>query len=101
MTPAQWSPSLGALVHGTRTSFRVWAPAASSVDVLIDGRDGAHPLTREADGMFSGSLEDAAPGCRYRYRLNGGDAYPDPASRFQPDGVHGPSMIVSPALSTA
>jgi maltooligosyltrehalose trehalohydrolase len=65
--------------------------------VLIEGPGTAHPLTPEANGMFSGWLADAAPpGRRYRYRLSGGGAYPDPASRFQPDGVHGPSMIVSP-----
>jgi maltooligosyltrehalose trehalohydrolase len=96
VTPAPWSPSLGAVVDGTHTKFRVWAPAASSVDVLIHDTGAAHPLTPETDGMFSGSLADAAPGCRYRYRLSGGDAYPDPASRCQPDGVHGPSMVVSP-----
>jgi maltooligosyltrehalose trehalohydrolase len=66
------------------------------VDVLMAETGAVHPLTPEADGMFSGWVTDAAPGHRYRYRLNGGDAYPDPASRFQPDGVHGPSMIVSP-----
>jgi maltooligosyltrehalose trehalohydrolase len=94
----RWSPTLGAIVGGTRTTFSVWAPPATSVEVVVEGRDRATALTRDAHGLFSGALEDAGPGTRYRYRLNGGAAYPDPASRFQPDGVHGPSLVVSPSV---
>ena len=96
MTVPRWSPRLGAVTDGAGTTFRVWAPLARSVEVMIDGRDGA-ALTRDADGMFSGVLEDVGPGAHYRYRLNGAAAFPDPASRFQPDGVHGASMVVSPS----
>jgi maltooligosyltrehalose trehalohydrolase len=53
------------------------------------------PLRAEDEGYFSGEAE-ARPGERYRYRLDGGDELPDPASRWQPDGVHGPSAIVDP-----
>jgi maltooligosyltrehalose trehalohydrolase len=95
MTSSPWSATLGAVVDGPRTTFRVWAPSATAVDVVIEGRD-VIALTGGANGMFSGSFDNVMPGTRYRYRLNGGSAFPDPASRFQPDGVHGPSMVVSP-----
>jgi maltooligosyltrehalose trehalohydrolase len=56
------------------------------------------PLQDEGDGYFAGWVEDAAPGTLYRFLLAGDDhRYPDPASRFQPQGPHGPSQVVDPA----
>jgi maltooligosyltrehalose trehalohydrolase len=79
-------------------SFRVWAPAASRVQVVLEsgpGSPAAVVLDREDDGYFSTLVEGAAPGTRYRFRLGDGErALPDPASRFQPDGPHGPSEVV-------
>ena len=48
------------------------------------------------DGFFEGEHPDAREGDLYRYRLDHGEVYPDPASRFQPQGVHGPSQIIDP-----
>jgi maltooligosyltrehalose trehalohydrolase len=81
---------------GGGVHYRVWAPARSRVEVVVEcGR--ASRLESEVDGYFSGFLRDAAAGTRYRFRLDGGDQlYPDPASRFQPDGPHGPSEVVDP-----
>ena len=68
--------------------FRVWAPARQRVAVVIDGRD--HPLEREASGHFSGLVASARAGTRYRFRLDDEEeTYPDPASRYQPEGPHG------------
>jgi maltooligosyltrehalose trehalohydrolase len=54
-------------------------------------------LKREAGGYFSGSIAEAAAGTLYRYRLDGKDGpFPDPASRFQPEGPHGPSRVEDP-----
>mgnify|MGYP006145126363 CR=1 FL=1 len=53
-------------------------------------------LTAEKGGYFSGLAEEIGAGALYRLRLDGGDAFPDPASRFQPEGPHGPSMVVDP-----
>jgi maltooligosyltrehalose trehalohydrolase len=76
---------------GGRTDFRVWAPAAQRVAVVIG--DNQAPLERHGE-YFSGSLE-AAPGTRYQFRLDDREQlYPDPASRFQPEGPHGPSEII-------
>src|SRR5205823_3600331 len=65
------------------------------VEVAID--EAFHELEPEEHGYFSGSVP-ARVGTNYRFRLNGeGDLYPDPASRFQPEGPHGPSCVVDPA----
>ena len=83
--------------------FRVWAPNSGSVSVELsdsaERRDAprAAALEPEEDGYFSGFVADAGPGTLYRYRLGHG-LFPDPASRFQPDGPHGPSQIVDPKV---
>src|SRR5262249_9814318 len=76
-------------------SFRVWAPKRRRVDVVFDGANGVE-LQSEPGGYFSGIARDAGPGTRYQFRLDGGKSFPDPGSRFQPDGPHGPSQIVDP-----
>ena len=75
--------------------FRVWAPEHAEVAVVVDGK--ATALVREARGYWSAMVADAAAGSRYRFRLSDGKAYPDPASRWQPDGPHGDSVVVDPA----
>lgn len=87
----------GAIIHTKGVRFRVWAPESQSVEV-ISGTSAPIPLQREERGFFSG-VADLRPGDLYRYRLRGGaddGDWPDPASRFQPDGPHGPSQIVDP-----
>jgi malto-oligosyltrehalose trehalohydrolase len=76
--------------------FRLWAPSASAVSVRIeDVPPLAIPMVPEEDGWFSLTTAVAVPGTRYRYIVEG-KAVPDPASRRQPDGVHGPSEVVDP-----
>src|SRR5262245_31532523 len=79
--------------------FRVWAPRRRKVEVVIE--NGEQPqffeLERAENDYFSGLVEIAGAGTRYRFRLDGGDNWlPDPASRFQPHGPHGPSQVVDP-----
>lgn len=77
---------------------RVWAPRRQRVAVVPEPDTGRTiALEPEGDGYFSGTIPDAGPGTRYRFRLDD-DAtlYPDPASRFQPEGPHGPSEVVDP-----
>jgi maltooligosyltrehalose trehalohydrolase len=109
MTDAKSTRSypIGAELMGNgRTNFRIWAPKAERLEVVLEGEWGksrgakALPtfveIERETDGYFSGAVE-AKAGALYRFRLDGaGDLYPDPASRFQPDGPHGPSCVVDP-----
>ena len=85
---------IGAEVVPGGVHFRVWAPKRSRVEV-VDGL-GSAELESEGDGYFSGLVEGIGAGSSYRYRLDGGDAFPDPASRFQPQGPHGPSRVVDP-----
>jgi maltooligosyltrehalose trehalohydrolase len=93
-----WSPTLGALYLGDRRCrFRVWAPLANSVEVELHGRIRV-PLQRDENGYFEGTVEGVEPGTRYAYRLDGRDARPDPASRCQPEGVHGPSLVTDPSF---
>jgi maltooligosyltrehalose trehalohydrolase len=87
---------IGAEVQEGGTHFRVWAPRRRRVEALLES-GAALELEREPGGYFSGLVAPAAAGVLYRFRLDGGDAFPDPASRFQPAGPHGPSAIVDPA----
>ena len=76
--------------------FRVWAPRCRELALEIEG-SAPVSLSAEPGGYFSGSIREARAGMRYRLRPDRGDgAWPDPASRFQPDGPHGASEIVDP-----
>ncbi len=76
--------------------FAVWAPAAASVDVELVGDASPVPLVRDEAGVWSATVTRARPGSRYFFRLNDEFTRPDPYSRFQPEGVHGPSEVVDP-----
>jgi maltooligosyltrehalose trehalohydrolase len=81
--------------------FRVWAPRRRSVAVVFEGGPGHDAgdleMEQEPSGYFSGTAAEAAHGSLYRFRLDGGETlFPDPASRFQPEGPHGPSQVVDP-----
>ncbi len=86
---------LGASYLGEeRSFFRVWAPFATQVAVrLLDAPPRLVPLTRRGE-YFTGLVDGVRPGSRYRYCLDGQREFPDPASRSQPEGVHGPSQVV-------
>ena len=83
--------------------FRVWATRCQRITVFIESSEnpGAPLLTAtlmpERNGYFSGVVPSARTGMLYRYGLDDeADLYPDPASRFQPHGPHGPSQMVDP-----
>jgi maltooligosyltrehalose trehalohydrolase len=94
---------VGAEPSGDRgTHFRVWAPRRQRVDVVernADEREGrTYGLEKEPNGYFSGWVRGLRAGALYSFRLDAEDRLcPDPASRFQPLGPHGPSQIVDPA----
>ena len=92
--PLPFELPLGAVpAGGGVTRFRVWAPRASSVAVETAG--GISPLAEEGLGVFAGEAA-AVAGDDYRFVLDGEHRYPDPCSRFQPEGVRGPSRVVDP-----
>lgn len=89
--------SLGAWCAHDGAYFRVWAPTKRRVEVCLEtpGRAGSvYPLRKDDEGFFSGLVVGAGDGDRYRYRIDGEGPLPDPASRSQPDGVHGASQVV-------
>ncbi|MBI3977499.1 MAG: malto-oligosyltrehalose trehalohydrolase [Chloroflexi bacterium] len=99
MTFDNWQLDMGAaVVPGEGVRFTVWAPNATRVDVEIETAGGPiHcPLAEEDGGIFAGLVPGLDAGALYRYRLDGSHAYPDPYSRCQPHGVHGPSVVVDP-----
>ena len=87
--------TLGAVYAGEGSCrFTVWAPLARRVEVRLGERvETLSPIDR---GYHEGVLDGVAPGDRYALSLDGGPERADPASRWQPDGVHGPSAIVDP-----
>ncbi|KPF41315.1 malto-oligosyltrehalose trehalohydrolase [Rhizobium sp. AAP43] len=80
-------------ITDTGILFKIWAPLSPQVHLECEGLD---PVLMEGDreGWHRVHLEGAKPGCRYRFRLADGLAVPDPASRYQPEDVHGPSEVV-------
>jgi maltooligosyltrehalose trehalohydrolase len=92
--------TLGATYLGHRqTRFRVWAPGAQRVDLqLLTPRNRSIRLRPEPRGYHVAEVHGVRPGDRYLFRLDGDAERPDPASRRQPLGVHGPSEVVEPSF---
>ena len=79
--------------------FAVWAPRPKKVELhLPSERSRCLPMERDELGYHHAVVEHVPPGSKYFYRLDGTSDRPDPASRFQPKGVHGPSEVVDPSL---
>ncbi len=88
--------SLGAIAEAGGVRFRVWAPRPSSVELVL--YDGGRVLPMARDGEYwTAEVPGLRAGARYRYRLDGEGEFPDPCSRSQPEGVHGPSEVVDPS----
>ena len=88
-------PVHGALPHDDAVTFRVWAPTAEALTLELDGEQSL-ALSTSGDGLFERTTDAAGPGTRYQFRLDEDGPFPDPASRYQPAGVHGPSEVVNP-----
>ncbi len=80
-----------------KVRFRLWAPAASSVGLALEGTEDTLPMRRASEGWYELVTDQAHTGTKYRYVLPDGLRVPDPASRFQPEDVHGPSEVIDPA----
>lgn len=93
-----WRPNLGAMVERGGVRFRVWAPRLRTVELVLERPGGEQAVAMEslADGYREAFVPGIPAGTRYRYRLDGDGPFPDPASRSQPEGVHGPSEVVAP-----
>lgn len=92
VSSAVWQRAFGAVPVGEgEVEFHVWAPDARSVAVRLNGAD--HPLERVEDGVHT-AIVDAAHGDDYLFVLDGREPRPDPSSRWQPEGIRGPSRVV-------
>jgi maltooligosyltrehalose trehalohydrolase len=90
MNERQFGPRLTA----DGATFRLWAPAAKRVDLLLEE---SHPLRRGEDGWFSIDVPGVMAGARYKFRIDDEIDVPDPASAFQPADVSGPSEVIDHA----
>ena len=88
-------PRLGAIIEDGAVNFRVWAPKTKRLELVLDESNESREM-ESSGGYFTLQANDLPVGTRYRFRLDGDAIFPDPASRFQPEGVHGPSEIVDP-----
>lgn len=96
---APWQPRLGALLDGDRCVFRVWAQNAHDVRLHLVGDRGEYvAMTRDEFGYCTAEVDGIAAGQAYFYTLDGTD-YPDPVSRYQPQGIFGPSAVVERAFA--
>ena len=78
-----------------QTRFRLWAPSQEAMALVLEDDARIVPMTQLDDGFFTVTTE-ARPGSRYRFQLEDGTRVPDPASRHQPEDVHGPSEVIDP-----
>ncbi len=99
MLPLEQSTTGALYLGANRCSFRVWAPHSRRVHVrLLGDEERVIRLNSLPDGYFEQTIDAVPPGQRYFYRLDNRLERPDPGSRFQPDGVHGPSAVVDPSF---
>jgi maltooligosyltrehalose trehalohydrolase len=85
--------STGASYSAGHCKFTVWAPEKGTMQLVIEGRP-VMAMQKDDEGYFTAELNDIKPGSRYRFAPDGGECYPDPASHYQPDGIHGASAVV-------
>ena len=89
----------GANEKTSEVEFQVWAPQTEAVDLILWDSQGPIlelPMQSRRAGNFQLSAERVSEGQRYKFRLADGGEWPDPASRWQPEGVHGPSALLFP-----
>jgi len=85
--PAQFGPQL----TSSGVTFRLWAPAAKRVDLMLDR---THPMEEGPEGWYRLTVPGARAGTLYKFRIDGELEVPDPASHFQPHDVFGPSEVI-------
>ncbi|OUL98248.1 malto-oligosyltrehalose trehalohydrolase [Variovorax sp. JS1663] len=96
MKHAHAMPFGASMLDGTAVSFTLWAPGATQVVLEHGTAADPHPMVRDNEGWHRLTLPAARAGDAYRFRLPDGLQVPDPASRSNPDDVHGPSVVVDP-----
>lgn len=91
----RWTPTYGTHLDEAGVRMRVCAPGAASVRAHVEGQTPMDMARVDAD-TFETYVPGAGAGTRYRLQMDDHAPWPDPCSRWQPDGVHGPSMVIDP-----
>lgn len=81
------------IINKSICKFTVWAPKKKKIELILTDKNEVHQMNKGDYGYWSVTLNNCANETRYKYRINGKDAFPDPASMYQPEGVHGPSLV--------
>src|SRR6185437_394610 len=92
-----WRSTFGPAVQPDGCLFQLWARPGAKIELLIEGEPSRRAIAMSAgeDGIYRAHVNDAGAGTRYWFKIDGAGPFPDPASRFQPEGVHGPSQVVA------
>jgi len=95
LVPQRQLLSFGAKLIGEMVRFRLWTPKLKQVFIILDScsTQSMQPL---GEGWYEFLCSEAKAGTRYKFRLEDGTDVPDPASRYQPNDVHGPSEVIDP-----
>ncbi len=98
MIRAHRMPFGAEVLAGGGVCFRLWAPAAGRVDVVLDPDNGGtcHGMAHREEGWYEAIVADAEEGTHYAYRIDDALTVPDPASRHNPRDVHGASEVIDP-----
>ncbi len=89
----------GPLLKENGCTFRLWARSGAKIELVLEDHVSPRtiPMRCQQSGMYETFVEGAGPGTRYWFKIDGKGPYPDPASRYQPLGVHGPSQVLGPS----
>ncbi len=96
----EWQPAFGGFWRNGKAVFRLWAPEAATAELFLWPAQAApecFAMHNDPHGFFALELTSARAGDLYRFSVDGKAALPDPASRYQPQGVHGPSQLTDPS----
>ena len=94
-----WAGIFGPLLDENGCLFRLWARPGAKIELVLenDASPRTIPMELQPDGMYETRVQGVGPGTLYWFTLDGKGPYPDPASRYQPRGVHGPSQVIGPS----
>src|SRR5947209_16383678 len=89
----------GAELREDGTAFRLWAPGAARVELMLEVPNSVAPIEMRAheDGWYECVVDGVGADAAYAFRIDRAITVPDPASRANPEGVHAPSVVVHPA----
>lgn len=98
--PRNPETSFGPVLDDAGCLFRIWARPDARIELILESAAASRaiPMQLTPSGMYEAFVEGVRSGTRYRFKIDGAGPYPDPASRYLPEGVHGPSEVIGPSL---